>query len=191
MGKMLAETLKIVLNHMDERNTSLQSKVIAIEDILTKSETELKKLESKSETWIHEKDVLTRKVSKLEEDDSLVKTELHDMIEKNRTLTAINQSLQNQVDCLSEIKVQQESSYDSKTTPTQVATKKEDGGLPKYDQEQAAKMDKTIEILTEKNRTLKKCQELSSSDSDCGAKSPDTTAEQSTVVYKHTGRGDY
>ena len=81
-----------------------------MEDILTKSETELKKLEIKSETWIHEKEDLSRKVSKLEEEESIVKTELDDTIEKNRTLTEINQSLQNQVDCLTESKMQQGSS---------------------------------------------------------------------------------
>ena len=164
----IVEALQTVLSHMDSRNANLHSKITSLETELTQSEVSLKKMQIKNQNMVSEKESISkyyhsveRKASILEEDKEMVQSGLTKLKDRVTSLTVINQSLQEQVDAMSSDKVRQENAqYKSELDRlnaqlVQMKVDKDNVPQPKYSQEHAAEMEKKIEDLQEKNRSLK------------------------------------
>ena len=161
----IVAALQTVLSHMDDRNANLHSKITSLETDLAQSEVSLKKMQIKNQNMVNEKESMSkyyhsveRKASILEEDKEMVQSGLTQLKDRVTSLTVINQSLQEQIDSISSDQVRQENvqfKSELDRLNAQLTQMKLDAPQPKYSQEQVAEMEKKIEDLSHKNRSLK------------------------------------
>ena len=165
----VAEGLNILISHMDDRNNNLQTTVKQLEKDLSKSEVALKVAQSKNHLLQDEKGFIAKKLHELErkmailkEEKGTVQTGLGDLKDRVCTLTVINQSLQEQIDSMSNSQIKrQNEKFQSELTllNTQLAQMKEekvyktDQNRP--DRQHVAEMEEKVKVLTQKNSSLK------------------------------------
>ena len=163
----VVEALRTLLSHMDERNGNLQVRVGEIEEDLSKSEVNLKTLQSKNqilergrETAVKERHEAERKATLLEEEKQKAEKSVSQLKERVSTLTVINQSLQEQVDTMSNSQVTQENAKfkmelaNLNAELLRVKEEQESEADIKY-KHQIDETEEKIECLLEQNRSLK------------------------------------
>lgn len=164
----ITEALKTLMSHMDDRNANLHSTITTLEANLSKSEVSLKTIHSKCKILQGERDTavkkqreLERKTTILEEEKEKTQVGLSDLKDRVSTLTVINHSLQEQVDSISNSQVKKENDqFKSELSRlnaklAQMKDEKDSEAKIQYE-EQVAEMEKKIDTLLEKNRSLKK-----------------------------------
>ena len=152
----IAEALQIVLSHMDKRNQNLHSRIALLEAELSKSDVAVKMAQSKNQLLQGEKNSIANrfrelelKASILEEERVMAQTDLSELKDRVSTLTVINQSLQEQVDSLSNRQVNQQLDRLNAEFVQMKEMKAE------TDQLHAAEIDKRTKSLLDKNQSLK------------------------------------
>ena len=152
----IAEALQIVLSHMDKRNQNLHSRIALLEAELSKSDVAVKMAQTKNQLLQGEKNSiadrfreLELKSSILEEERVMAQTGLSELKDMVSTLTVINQSLQEQVDSLSNKQANQELDRLNAEFVQMKEMKAE------TDQLHAAEIDKRTKSLLDKNQSLK------------------------------------
>jgi len=152
----IAEALQIVLSQMDKRNENLHSRIALLEAELSKSDVAVKMAQSKNQLLQGERNSIADrfrefelKATILEEERVMAQTGVSELKDRVSTLTVINQSLQEQVDSLSNRQVNQELDRLNAEFVQMKEMKAE------TDQLHAAEIDKRTKSLLDKNQSLK------------------------------------
>ena len=152
----IAEALQIVLSQMDKRNENLHSRIALLEAELSNSDVAVKMAQSKNQLLQGERNSiadrfreLELKATILEEERVMAQTGVSELKDRVSTLTVINQSLQEQVDSLSNRQVNQELDRLNAEFVQMKEMKAE------TDQLHAAEIDKRTKSLLDKNQSLK------------------------------------
>ena len=152
----IAEALQIVLSHMDKRNQHLHSRIALLEAELSKSDVAVKMAQSKNQLLQGENNSIANRFRELELKATIVEeervraqTSVSELKDRVSTLTVINQSLQEQVDSLSNRQVNQ----DLDRLNAELVHMKE--MKAETDQLHAAEIDKRTKSLLDKNQSLK------------------------------------
>jgi len=164
----IVEALKTVLSHMDERNKSLDTKIDSLEAALSTSEVALKMTQSKNHALQGEKDSMVKerrelesRASILDEEKDRMQTGLGDLKDRISTLSVIKQSLEEQLDSLSNGELKQENNKlrselsHLNAQLSRMRKEKENAVESQHDHHATVEMEEKITSLLEKNRSLK------------------------------------
>jgi hypothetical protein len=152
----IVEALQTVLSHMDNRNEILHSTIAMLEAEVSKEKVALKMAQSKNQLLEEDNTSVANrfrelelKSTMLEEDKVAAQISLRELKDQVNTLTVINQSLQEQVDCSSNIHVIQEL---DRLNAELAQMKKATAESKKF---HAAEIVETTKSLAEKNQSLR------------------------------------